>query len=71
MKRIPLPKARIGDVIVGDIHPSTGFVMFKVTYAYYDSEYGHWHYQGSDENGKLLEIVEIWVEHVYKRKDLR
>lgn len=69
--RIKLPKARIGDVIVGDIHPDKGFVMFEVDHAYYESKYGHWHYQGSDTDGKPLEMTEQWVEHVYKRKDLK
>lgn len=65
--RIPLPKARIGDVIVGDIHPDKGFVMFTVGYAYRNEQF-HWVYVSED--GKL-EIVELWVEHVYKRKDLK
>lgn len=67
--RMPLPQARIGDVIVGEIHPDKGFVMFEIDHAYY--EHDHWRYVGSDDKGEPLEIIDMWVEKIYKRKDLK
>lgn len=66
MSSIPLPKAKVGDVIVADIHPSKGYVMFEVGSAYRNENF-HWVYVSTD--GKL-EAVDLWVEHVYKRRDL-
>lgn len=72
MERIPLPKARVGDVVVGDIHPDKGFVMFEVEAAYYDPKYGRWHYTnlplGDQEK---LDMTDMWITHIYKRKDLK
>ena len=61
--RMPLPKARVGDVVVGDIHPAKGFVMFEVDRAEYID--GHWYYFDMDEKYKLNEM---WLEKVYKDK---
>lgn len=65
------PRARIGDVVVGDMHPDKGVVMFEVDHAYYDDKYGNWHYQGSDIDGKPLEINDVWITKIYKYKNLK
>lgn len=62
-----LPKARVGDVIVGDTHPKNEFVMFRVGSAY-RSDNLHWIYVSED---KEHEINEIWVEHIYRQKGLK
>ena len=64
--RMPLPKAQVNDIVVGDIHPETGFVMFEVDHAEYKD--GHWYYYDYDEKYKLCEM---WLEKVYKNKDIR
>ncbi len=66
MQNITLPKARVGDVVVGDVHPNRGYVMFEVGSAFRDGQH-IWMYVSTD--GKT-EMSEMWLEHVYKRKDL-
>lgn len=66
MMQIPLPKARVGDVIVGDVHPNKGYVMFRVLSARYDN--GHWYYLAED---KKTEMNEMWVIKIHKQKDLK
>lgn len=63
----PLPKARVGDVVVGDVHPNPGFVMFRVARAYMSKEH-HWIYVSDDG---ITELNEMWLEHVYKDKNIR
>lgn len=70
--RIPLPKARIGDVVVGDIHPDKGFVMFEVEGAYYEPKYSHWHFTNDPIGDQpKLDMTDMWVEPIYRRKDLK
>lgn len=65
--RIPLPKARVGDVIVADVHPKKGFVMFKVGSAYHSKDF-HWIYVSLDGE---IKVNELWVEKIYKQKGLK
>lgn len=64
--QMPLPKARVGDVIVGDVHPSKGYVMFRVLSARYEN--GHWYYLSED---KKTEMCEMWVIKIHKQKTLK
>ena len=67
-RELPLPKARVGDVILGDLHPSSkGYVMFRVGRVYRNEQF-NWIY--TSEDGKD-ECNEIWLTKVYKQRNLK
>lgn len=62
MRKIKKPIAKIGDTIVGPLHPLKGYMMIEVDHAYRKDFY--WIFVDMDGN----EIHELNIDHIIKRR---
>jgi hypothetical protein len=65
--KIPAPRAKVGDIIVGDLHPKKGTVMFEVDHAYRDDNF-HWVYVNFEGD---KEINELWIDYIFRKEKIK
>lgn len=63
---IDLPKAKVGDLVLGDNHPKEGRMMFEVERVYRDKNYT-WVYVDFEGN----EINEMYVDCIWRGKEFK